>query len=234
MTTTIDHLSADHRVTVICDFTDSQGVSMRAGDTGVIREISFDQIKLQAHLGIERDGGKVTLMFQYKVRQPARNMRELFEVGEYVPVPGTERVWPNPSARKERKMIVPPGSKAAADPHRAQWPGWAHEARRLEDAGEVAAAEEMIKKSVNHNGYAASIAEMHARRMRAFQRAGDEPRAVEAFKKAVDWMRGYASSATSGGEGAALSQEADDFQESLAREFGYDPTEPPPPPIIAS
>ncbi|MBL9199707.1 MAG: hypothetical protein JNL39_04330 [Opitutaceae bacterium] len=235
MATTIDNLRIDHRVTVIRDFTDSAGVAMRAGDSGIMREISFDQIKLQAHLGIEREGGgKVALMFQYKIRQPARSMREIFEVGDYVPVPGTERVWPNPDARKERKMIVPPQAKAAAEPHRAQWPGWAHEAKKLEDAGEVAAAEEMIKKSVDHIGGAASIAEMHARRMRAFQRAGDEPRAVEAFKKAVGWMNSYAASATSGGEGAALSREADDFREALAREFGYDPTEPPPPSIIAT
>lgn len=233
MSTVIDNLHIDHRVTVILDFTDSAGVSMRTGESGIIRELSFDQIKLQAHIGIEREGGKVALMFQYKVRQPARSMREIFEVGDYVPVPGTERVWPNPSARKERKMIVPPQAMAADSRH-AQWPNWAHEAKKLEDAGELKAAEDLIKKSVNHIGCAASIAEMYARRMRVFQHAGDEPRAIEAFKKAVDWMGSYAASATSGGEGAALSQEADDFREALAREFGYDPTEPPSPPIIAT
>jgi tetratricopeptide (TPR) repeat protein len=234
MAATIDNLRIDHRVTVICDFTDSAGVAMRVGDSGIIREISFDQIKLQAHLGIEREGGKkVALMFQYKARQPARSMKEIFELGDYVPVPGTERVWRDPSASKERKMIVPPQA-AATGPKRAQGPDWAHQAKKLEDDGEIEAAVEMIRKNVDHIGRAASIAELYARQMRAFQRVGDEPRAVEAFTKAVDWINSYAGSATSGGEGAALSREADDFREALAREFGYDPTEPPSKPIIAS
>jgi hypothetical protein len=64
---------------------------------------------------------------------------------------------------------------------------------------------------------------MYAQRMRAFQRAGDEARAIAAFRLAVDWMGSYASSATSGGEGAALSYERDRFREALIREFGYDP-----------
>ena len=72
-----------------------------------------------------------------------------------------------------------------------------------------------------HIGAAASIAEMYARRMRAFQRAGDETRAVAAFKQAVDWMGTYAGWATSGGEGAALSHERDQFRTALVREFGY-------------
>ena len=61
--------------------------------------------------------------------------------------------------------------------------------------------------------------------MRRFQRAGDEPRAAAAFKQAVDWMATYAGWATSGGEGAALSVERDDFYAALVREFGYDPAE---------
>jgi hypothetical protein len=82
-----------------------------------------------------------------------------------------------------------------------------------------------MRRAIPQIGSAASIAEMYAQRMRAFQRAGNEPRAVAAFKLAVDWMRTCASWATSGGEGAALSDERDQFQAKLAREFGYDPTE---------
>ncbi len=232
MAATIDHLRIDHRVTVICDFTDSAGVAMRAGESGILREISFDPIQLQARLGIERDGGKVALMFQSKARQVARSMREIFEVGDHVPVPGTERVWPNPSARIERKMIVPP-TKKEAGPAPGGSDLWS-EAKRLEDAGRLEEAEAAIRKAAPHIGCAASIAEMYARRMRAFQSAGDEPRAAEAFGKAVEWMATYAGWATSGGEGEALSRERDDFHAALVREFGYDPTQPPPPPIIAS
>jgi hypothetical protein len=225
MSTTIDHLRIDHRVTVLRDFTDSAGVTLRAGASGILRELSFDQIKLQAHLGIEREGGKVVLMFQSKARQPARSMREIFDVGDYVPVPGTERVWPDPAARKERKMIVPP-KKAESEQAPSSSDQWS-EAKRLEEAGRMEEAEEVIKKAAPHIGCAASIAEMYARQMRKFQRAGDEPRAIEAFTKAVDWMGTYAGWATSGGEGEALSQERDDFRAALAREFGYDPTKAP-------
>ena len=66
---------------------------------------------------------------------------------------------------------------------------------------------------------------MYAQRMRLIQREGNEPRAIAAFKLAVDWMGTYASWATSGGEGAALSYERDQFRVALAQEFGYDPTE---------
>ena len=82
-----------------------------------------------------------------------------------------------------------------------------------------------MRRAINHIGVAASIAEMYAQRMRVFQRAGNEARAIAAFRLAVDWMDNYASWATSGGEGAALSYERGQFRAALAREFGYDPTE---------
>ena len=82
-----------------------------------------------------------------------------------------------------------------------------------------------MRKAFPHIGAAASIAEIYAQRMRTFQRAGNEPRAIAAFKLAVEWMGTYAGWATSGGEGAALSMERDDFRAALVKEFGYDPTE---------
>ncbi len=60
--------------------------------------------------------------------------------------------------------------------------------------------------------------------MRAFRSAGDQARAVAAFKLATQWMATYAGWATSGGEGAALSYERDKFHDALVPEFGYDPT----------
>ena len=82
-----------------------------------------------------------------------------------------------------------------------------------------------MRKKIPHIGAAASIAGMYARRMRAFQRVGNETRAIAAVKLAVDWMATYAGWATSGGESEALCYERDQFQAALAREFGYDPTE---------
>ena len=136
------------------------------------------------------------------------HMREFFELGDYVPVPGAERVLHEPAARK---MIVrkPIGENEPAP----EGPD------RLEDM------EQDMRRRYNHIGVASSIAEVYRGRMRAFQLAGNEPRAAAAFKLAAEWMATYAGWATSGGEGAALSDERDRFHDSLVREFGYDPTE---------
>ena len=123
----------------------------------------------------------------------------------------------------ERIMIIPPPSRDESSS--SSGPDWWRKAAALEAEGKDAEAEQAIRQAVPHIGAASSIAEMYARRMRAFQRAGDEPRAIAAFKKAVDWMGTYAGWATSGGEGAALSYERDQFHAALVREFGYDPTE---------
>ncbi len=101
----------------------------------------------------------------------------------------------------------------------------AHMAQSLEGPDRLEAMEEAMRKAIPHIGVAASIAEQYAERMRAFQRAGNEPRASAAFALAVQWMGTYAGWATSGGEGAALSYERDQFRAELVREFGYDPTE---------
>ena len=220
MATTIDHLSADHRVTVLRDFTDAAGITLHAGEHGILRAQSFDQLRLEIHLVIERDTGKVALRFPLKTPSGPRigHMKEYFELGDYVPVPGTERIRPDPAARI---MIVP---APESDATKASGPEWWRQARNMEGPDRLEAMEEKIQREAQHIGGAASIAEMYAQRMRAFQRAGNEERAVAAFKLASDWMWNYASYATSGGEGAALSLERDQFHAALVREFGYDPT----------
>lgn len=222
MSTTIDNLRIDHRVTVLRDFTDAAGITMRAGEGGILRQLSFDQIRLEIHVGIEREGGNVALLFRLKAQDGPRlgHMREFFDLGDYIPVPGSEPVRRAPAARS---MIVP---TPISEPAKEDGPDWWRMAQALEEAGRLEEAEQAIRQAVPHIGCAASIAEMYAQRMRLFQRAGDEPRASEAFKKAVDWMGTYAGWATSGGEGEALSYERDCFHAALVREFGYDPSEP--------
>lgn len=222
MSTTIDNLRIDHRVTVLRDFTDGKGVAMRAGESGILRVITWDQLRDEIHLGIEQEAGTVDLDLALKVKEGPRNghMQEYFELGDYIPVPGTERVRHDPSART---MIVPTGSSG---PSEGSGPDRWREARSLAAADRTEEAERIILDKVDHIGAAASVAEMYAQRMRAFQLAGDEPRAIEAFKRAVSWMGSYASWATSGGEGAALSFERDRFRATLTQELGYDPTVP--------
>jgi len=220
MAMTIDNLRIDHRVIILRAFTDAAGVILQAGERGVLRKLSFDQIRLEIGMEIERPNGKVVLRFPQRMPDGPRigHMKEFFEIGDYVPLPGSEPVRHDPLARK---MIVPgPGKNAASE----AGPEWLRQAGNAEGPDRIEVLEQQIQRDAQHIGAAASIAEMYAQRMRIFQRAGNEPRAVAAFKLAAKWMWTYASQATSGGEGEALSRERDQFHAALVREFGYDPT----------
>ena len=221
MSMTIDHLRVDHRITVLRDFADANGITMRAGESGILRDLGWDQIQMEIRIGIERASGKVDLIFPLRATTGPRNghMREYFEIGEDVTPPRVIPAFHDPS---QRKMIVPPPEEKPAPMNTA---AWALAAQSTDGPDRLETVEEEMRRAIDHIGVAASIAEMYAQRMRAFQRAGNEARAIAAFRLAVDWMGNYASSATSGGEGAALSYERDQFRAALAREFGYDPTE---------
>jgi hypothetical protein len=102
-------------------------------------------------------------------------------------------------------------------------PAWWHEALALEGQNKLEAAEEHIRESCPHIGFACSTAEMYRLRMLRLKNAGDEKGALEAFKKASNFISFYASMATSGGEGAALSAERDVFRAQLVAEYGSNP-----------
>ncbi len=221
MATTIDHLRVDHRITVVRDFVDAAGTKMRAGDSGVLTKIALDQIRMEIVLEITRSSGTVKLVFPLAAKTGPRNghMREYFEVGDDITPPRVIPAFHDPS---KRQMIIPPPVK---DPAPINGTAWARAAQSTDGPDRLEAVEKEMLAAIDHIGVAGSIAEIYAERMRAFQRAGDEPRAIAAFKLAMQWMRSYAGSATSGGEGAALSYECDQFRAALAREFGYDPTD---------
>ena len=221
MATTIDHLRVDHRITVTRDFVDARGTMMHVGDTGVLTRLEWDQIRMEIILEITRDSGKVKLVFELAAKTGPGNgrMRDYFEVGEDVTPP---RVIPAFHDQSKRQMIVPPPAKNLGPINTT---AWARAAHSTDGPDRLEAVEKEMLAAIDHIGVAGSIAEIYAERMRAFQRAGNEPRAIAAFKLAVDWMGNYAASATSGGEGAALSYECDKFRKALAREFGYDPTD---------
>lgn len=94
-------------------------------------------------------------------------------------------------------------------------PEWWRRAQALERQGALTEAEEAILAAVPHLGAYASVARLHAERMRRLTLAGDAAGAAEARAKAVDWIHSYASMATSGGEGVALSLERDAFLDEL-------------------
>ncbi len=227
MACTIDHLRVDHRVTVLQDFTDLAGITLRAGETGVLRGLGLDTARMELWIELERGDARETLRFALRAADGPRNgrMRDYFELGEDVAPP---RALPAARDLSQGRMFVPPPEQEAGG---REAPDGAQGAPGTDGGPEgpdrLESVEAEMLRTIQHIGAAASIAEMYAQRMRAFQRAGDEARAVAAFRLAVDWMGNYASSAASGGEGAALSYERDRFREALVREFGYDPVKDP-------
>ncbi len=132
---------------------------------------------------------------------------------------------------QQRDEPKPTAPKSPREAHRAAQkssgpPQWWHEALAFEAQDQLDAAEKHIRDNCPYIGFAASTAEMYRRRMLRLKNAGDETGARAAFKKSSDFIFLYASMATSGGEGAALSYERDQFLTTLTREFGYDPTDP--------
>lgn len=223
---TIDHLRVDHEITVLQSFTDEAGTSMQVGDSGVVRSMSFDAVRAVITIDLERGAQIVRLVFGLRATSGPRNghMREYFALGADVSSP---RVVPSTSPVRElsQTMIVPPAKAKAESQAKADGASsWWQDARSTEGPDRLEAVENQMRAEIQHIGVAASIAELYAQRMRAFQEAGNEPRAIAAFKLAVEWMATYAGWATSGGEGAANSLERDRFTEALVKEFGYDPT----------
>ena len=212
MSTTIDHLRVDHRVTILQDFTDAEGKVMRAGDGGILRGLAFDQIGMTIHMEIECETTRISLRFALRAYDGPRSghMREYFELGEYVPT----------QAEQELTVPLSPAQIQAdqgGEPKKPPVVEASNDGDRLEEV------EQQMLRQIDHIGVAASIAEMYAQRMRSFRASGEEARAVAAFRLATEWMATYAGWATSGGEGSALSYERDQFHAQLVRELGYDP-----------
>ena len=82
----------------------------------------------------------------------------------------------------------------------------------LEREDRLIEAEAAIREAIPHQAFALEIAEMYRRRMLRLQGG---PQAAEARQKAADWAYFYASQATSGGEGTAMSAERDEFLRTL-------------------
>jgi hypothetical protein len=95
------------------------------------------------------------------------------------------------------------------DPEFAGQPDWWRDAVLLERADRIADAEQTIKNALDHIGVYSSLAYLHELRYARLLREGKQGAAAEARERAIEWLYAYAGSATSGGEGAALSLERD-------------------------
>ena len=98
-------------------------------------------------------------------------------------------------------------------------PVWLNRARELEAEGRFEDAENVVRNAVPHLSFAYVIAEMYRDRMLLLMEQGDGAGAKDAFERARGWAVFYASQATSGGEGVALSAERDEFLRHLKAAF---------------
>jgi hypothetical protein len=103
------------------------------------------------------------------------------------------------------------GSFAATTQASDHGPDWWMAALLMERADRLAEAEQCITDAVDHIGAALQVAELYRQRMLRLQDDGQPGEALKARGAAIRWAEHYAASATSGGEGAALSRERDAF-----------------------
>ncbi len=112
MSATIDHLEADHRVTVTQAFTDARGLAVPAGATGVIRLMGLDLKAMEFTIDWELDDKAQTpqrLVFSLNAANGPRNgkMRDYFEKGELTLPPRPPKP-PKAEASPEPKTVRRP------------------------------------------------------------------------------------------------------------------------------
>lgn len=102
------------------------------------------------------------------------------------------------------------------DAHQAKMAhAWAR-AVELEQEDRLDEAEAVLNAAIQYVGQVAQVAHLYELRMMRMLAAGDHAGAALACSASNRWMRIMASGATSGGEGAALSYEADEHERRLA------------------
>lgn len=136
MATTIDHLSAYHRYTVIRGFTDAKGVRVPFEAEGAIRKISLNPEMTEIYIDWERiaaNGARTPerLTFLMAATDGPRNnhMKEYFEKGEVDLPPRPPKLTPpaeaisesERTAKSRGEMTVACGCGPVF--HRAIWPG---------------------------------------------------------------------------------------------------------------
>src|SRR5215831_8847556 len=96
-------------------------------------------------------------------------------------------------------------------------PEWWLRAKELERQDRFEEAEAIIQQALSSQGYPwqSQIAQMYKDRMDRLLDSAQKTEATDAARKAAQWMRAYASEATSGSEGAMLSYERDQFLSEL-------------------
>lgn len=100
-------------------------------------------------------------------------------------------------------------------------PDWWQTVLQLEAAEKLPEAEALIHDALapRREPWTAQTAYLYELRCRRLLAEGRRAEALAAFERGCEFMVSYASGATSGGEGVALSQEAEDYRRELAQLF---------------
>lgn len=142
---------------------------------------------------------------------------------QFPPPPASEESDGTPESGDQESEALPTKSTAAEQPPADGKPAWWREALELERNDQLESAEAHIHHQCQHLGYAYATADLYRLRMIRLKDAGDAKGARDAFQKASRFIRFYASMATSGGEGEALSLQRDEFRAQLVADYGGDP-----------
>ncbi len=103
------------------------------------------------------------------------------------------------------------------EPEKSDRLPWQQRVEQLELEDRLEEAEQLFRDKIPSLHCAIAIAELYRRRWVRL-RESDPGKAAKARRQAADWARTYGSWATSGGEGAALSLERDEFLRRLGPE----------------
>jgi hypothetical protein len=135
-----------------------------------------------------------------------RSFRTEVTQGQTAPIappPEPTPAKPDPVVTEYAEPALPP----EPEPAPAEPTTWRTEVDRLEQAGQIEAAEALLMKSIDHLGVFSSAAYLWEREAARRAAARDMAGAKAAARRAADLLDQYAASATSGGEGTALSRE---------------------------
>ena len=226
MAATVDHLRAMMHVRILRSFSDAEGTKFDEGETGRIRTIELDWKTFQCTILLEQGEALRKIVLhdgRGKTEGPKNgNLREYFEAGDVEFLDRDRAAWPpgvgvNPVRWTDEPPVdvlafVPP------PPAPSTGPGWLVRGRALERAGEFKEMEQLLKDSIPYQAFAIEIASLYRERWQRLKSEGDEAGAKDARQRSADWAWFYASQATSGGEGAALSWERNRFLKTLGPE----------------
>src|SRR6185436_4353202 len=145
--------------------------------------------------------------------QPAASESDPSAPADEKPAPAEREKPPRAETKRERKQRRKRLTDSGGGP-----PAWWSAAEALEAEGRVEEAVELVGRECDLPGAIISQAELWSRAMHRRLEAGDREGAKHAWGKSRDYAYAYAASATSGGEGAALSGERDAFLAQLGPE----------------